>query len=82
VSKRAPAGIDAADAFFAIFGMTRVGPIEDCHITYECAHAFGAETSKRFRGVDRRMYKATFRTCAKCGERSETCLLVKGDEVG
>lgn len=55
----------AADAFFAIFGMAR-----------ECAHAFGAETSKRFRGVDRRMYKATFRTCAKCGERSETCLLV------
>jgi len=74
--------MNAADAFFAIFGMTRVGPIEDCHITYECAHAFGAETSKRFRGVDRRMYKATFRTCAKCGERSETCLLVKGDEVG
>lgn len=59
--------MNAADAFFAVFGMTRVK---------ECAHAFGAETSKRFRGVDRRMYKATFRTCAKCGERSETCLSV------
>ena len=68
--------IPAADAFFAIFGMTRVGPNEDCHITYECAHAFGAETSKRFRGVDRRMYRATSKACAKCGERSETCLLV------
>ena len=65
--------MNAADAFFAIFGMTRVE---------ECAHAFGAETSKRFRAVDGRMYRATSRTCAKCGERSETCLLVKGDEVG
>ena len=30
--------MNAADAFFSIFGMTR-----------ECAHVFGAETSKRFR---------------------------------
>lgn len=67
--------MNAADAFFAIFGMTRVGQTEDS-ADHECAHAFGAETSKRFRGVDRRMYKSTFRTCAKCGERSETCLLV------
>ncbi len=73
--------MNAADAFFAIFGMTRVGPIEDC-LTYECARAFGAETSKRFRAVDGRMYRATSKTCQRCGERSETCLLVKGDEVG
>lgn len=63
--------MNAADAFFAIFGMAR-----------ECAHAFGAETSKRFRAVDGRMYRATARACERCGERSETCLLVKGDEVG
>lgn len=65
--------MNAADAFFAVFGMTRVK---------ECAHVFGAETSKRFRAVDGRMYRASSKTCAKCGERSETCLLVKGDDGG
>lgn len=72
--------IPAADALFAIFGMTRVKTEDSAD--YECAHAFGVETTKRFRGVDRRMYKATSRTCQKCGERSETCLLVKGGDGG
>ena len=73
--------LPAADAFFAIFGMTRVKTGHDS-AEYEHAHVFGETTTKQFRGVDRRMYKATYRTCQRCGERSETCLLVNGDDGG
>lgn len=73
--------IPAADAFFAVFGLTRVGA--DCESAkHGCAHLFGEVTTKRFRGADRKRYVATSKTCRKCGERSETCLLVKGDDGG